>query len=172
MRENFLVRLFAGACGLPSPALCLWYFASALDKLGRIVYTISDPGYLAVQRSPGGRRARRHSLFKPVCVAPMRNLPLVSMCISAGCGKRGKCPRVIGRRHDTIQHKGRLRHMPTPRLIPRLKEALCRAFCFRAKRWRGKKTTETALPGGAAPVASSCLNFAREYKRPHVPRRP
>ena len=64
MRENFLVRPFAGACGLPSPALCLWYFASVLDKLGRIVYTISDPGYLAVQRSPGSRRARRHSLFQ------------------------------------------------------------------------------------------------------------
>ena len=59
-----LVRPFAGACGLPSPALCLWCFASALDKLGRIVYTISDPGYLAVQRSPGSRRARRHSLFQ------------------------------------------------------------------------------------------------------------
>ena len=56
-----LVRPFAGACGLPSPALCLWRFASALDKLGRIVHTISDPGYLAVQRSPGGRRARRHA---------------------------------------------------------------------------------------------------------------
>ena len=39
-----LVRPFAGACGLPSPDLCLWRFASALDKLGRIVHTISDPG--------------------------------------------------------------------------------------------------------------------------------
>ena len=88
-----LVRPFAGACGLPSPALCLWRFASALDKLGRIVHTISDPGYLAVQRSPGSRRARRHSLFKPVCVAPMRNLPLVSMCISAWMRKAGEMPK-------------------------------------------------------------------------------
>ena len=153
MRENFLVRPFAGAWGLPSPDLCMWRFASALDKLGRIVYTISDPGYLAVQRSPGGRRARRHSLFQTCVHCSHAEFTACFNVYPRGCGKRGKRPRVIGRRHDTIQHKDRLRHMPRTRLISRLKEALCRAFCFRAKRWRGRKTAETALPGGAAPVS-------------------
>ena len=34
------------------------------------------------------------------------------------------------------------------------------------RRWRGLKTVETALLGGRGPIASSSLNFAREYKRP------
>ena len=38
------------------------------------------------------------------------------------------------------------------------------------KRWRGLKTVETALLGGRDPIASSSLNFAREYERPRKPR--
>ena len=38
------------------------------------------------------------------------------------------------------------------------------------KRWRGLKTVETALMGGRGPIASSSLNFAREYERPREPR--
>ena len=38
------------------------------------------------------------------------------------------------------------------------------------RRWRGLKTVETALLGGRGPIASSSLNFAREYERPREPR--
>ena len=38
------------------------------------------------------------------------------------------------------------------------------------RRWRGPKTVKTALLGGRGPIASSSLNFAREYKRPRKPR--
>ena len=38
------------------------------------------------------------------------------------------------------------------------------------RRWRGLKTVETALLGGRDPIASSSLNFAREYERPRKPR--
>ena len=39
------------------------------------------------------------------------------------------------------------------------------------RRWRGLKIVETALLGGRGPIASSSLNFAREYERPREPRR-